>query len=99
MRALALVCLAGCSFFVRGAPDEVVPGQPVDCTSDVTAPVIDALVAIPATVIGIDALRTPTSDRMNALVLVPAAVFGAAMIYGAVKIAGCKDAKRRAGQR
>ncbi|MGE5186757.1 MAG: hypothetical protein ACM31C_32105 [Acidobacteriota bacterium] len=105
MRSLALVMLAGCSFIgVTPPPEQPAVGTPIECTDEMTAPVLDGITGVVSAFAGVASLRSDCPecglDRasgIGGLAVSAILVFSAA--YGTKQVGECRDAKARAHQR
>lgn len=104
MKRLALLLslsywLCGCSWiFLKPLPHDYRPGQRVDCTTSVGAPIADTLLAvsdIPGVVYAAETSNDKTSSATNAVVagaLIWTAIYLGSAIHGYSATAACREA-------
>jgi hypothetical protein len=105
--SLLLTLSAGCSFFMKSAPDRpFAVDQEISCTSYPAAPIVDAAIAAPslvfglANVIGNAGKSCPANDfcgprfgvAVGATLLAVSVVYGLSSINGFRKALRCKEA-------
>ena len=101
--SLLLTLSAGCSFFMKSAPDRpIAVDQEIDCTSYPGAPIADAAIAAPAlafglvNVIGNAGKSCPTNDICGPAfgVAIGATLLATSLVYGLSSVNGFSKARR-----
>ncbi len=97
--------LAGCSLIgVTPPPEQPALGAPIECTDEMTAPILDGITGVVSAFAGVAWLRSDCPgcghDRASGIAtLAVSAILLFSAAYGTKQVGECRDAKALAHQR